>query len=146
MEPDRRTGITPNTFSKDHVSGGSSAGSASVVARGIVPVALGTDTAGSGRVPAGLNNLVGLKPTKGVFSCKGVVPACKSLDCVSIFLLNLQDAQLLFNVMAHEDGEQDEYSRVMPKNPLVKFSLAPKIAVPNNLLWFGEETNPKLYQ
>lgn len=138
-------GITPNTFSKDHVSGGSSAGSASVVARGVVPVALGTDTAGSGRVPAGLNNLVGLKPTKGVFSCKGVVPACKSLDCVSIFLLNLQDAQLLFNVMAHEDGEQDEYSRVMPKNPLVKFSLAPKIAVPNNLLWFGEETNPKLY-
>lgn len=138
-------GITPNTFSKDHVSGGSSSGSASVVARGIVPVALGTDTAGSGRVPAALNNLIGLKPTKGVFSCKGVVPACKSLDCVSIFLLNLQDAQLLFNIMAHEDGDHDEYSRPMPKNPLVKFSSAPKVAIPSNLLWFGEETNPKLY-
>ena len=107
-------GITPNTFNPKYVSGGSSAGSASVVARGIVPIALGTDTAGSGRVPAALNNLIGLKPTKGVFSCSGVVPACKSLDCVSIFALNLQDAQLTFNIMAEED-EHDEFSRSMPK-------------------------------
>lgn len=64
-------GITPNTFNKDYVSGGSSAGSASVVGRGIVPIALGTDTAGSGRVPAGLNNLIGLKPTKGYFPPTG---------------------------------------------------------------------------
>jgi urea carboxylase/allophanate hydrolase len=138
-------GITPNTFDDKYVVGGSSAGSASVVARGIVPISLGTDTAGSGRVPAALNNLVGLKPTKGVFSCKGVVPACKSLDCVSIFSLNLQDAQLTFNVMAQEDGQNDEYSRPFPANPLLKFSQSPKIAVPTDLLWYGEEENPKLY-
>lgn len=138
-------GITPNTFNPKYVSGGSSAGSASVVARGIVPIALGTDTAGSGRVPAALNNLIGLKPTKGVFSCSGVVPACKSLDCVSIFALNLQDAQLTFNIMAEED-EHDEFSRSMPKNPLLKFGKKPRVVVPTNLLWYGEKENPKLYQ
>ena len=138
-------GITPNTFDDKYVVGGSSAGSASVVARGIVPISLGTDTAGSGRVPAALNNLVGLKPTKGVFSCKGVVPACKSLDCVSIFSLNLQDSQLTFNILAQEDGQNDEYSRPFPANPLLKFSQTPKIAVPTDLLWYGEEENPKLY-
>ncbi|KAG7194989.1 urea amidolyase [Scheffersomyces spartinae] len=138
-------GITPNTFDSDYVSGGSSAGSASVVARGIVPIALGTDTAGSGRVPAALNNLIGLKPTKGVFSCKGVVPACKSLDCVSIFSMNLQDAQLTFNIMAKEDGANDEFSRPLPSNPLTSFGSKPTIAVPTNLLWYGEEENPKLF-
>ncbi|KAI3406369.1 hypothetical protein KGF56_000850 [Candida oxycetoniae] len=138
-------GITPNTFNKEFVSGGSSAGSASVVSRGIVPIALGTDTAGSGRVPAALNNIIGLKPTKGVFSCSGVVPACKSLDCVSIFALNLQDAQLVFSIMAKEDGENDEYSRAMPVNPILKFSRKPKIAVPTNLVWYGEQENPILY-
>ena len=138
-------GITPNTFNKDYVSGGSSAGSASVVARGIVPISLGTDTAGSGRVPAALNNIIGLKPTKGVFSCAGVVPACKSLDCVSIFSLNLQDAQLVFNIMAQEDALNDEYSRPLPANPLIKFPATPKIAVPTNLLWFDETENPKIY-
>ncbi|EER31909.1 multifunctional urea amidolyase [Candida tropicalis MYA-3404] len=138
-------GITPNTFNSKYVSGGSSAGSASVVARGIVPIALGTDTAGSGRVPAALNNLIGLKPTKGVFSCSGVVPACKSLDCVSIFALNLQDAQLTFNIMAQEDDD-DEFSRSMPENPLLKFPAKPRIVVPTNLLWYGEEENPKIYR
>jgi urea carboxylase/allophanate hydrolase len=137
-------GVTPNTFDKRYVSGGSSSGSASVVARGIVPIALGTDTAGSGRVPAALNNLIGLKPTKGVFSTKGVVPACKSLDCVSIFSLNLQDAQITFNILAKEDGLNDEYSRELPKNPLTKFN-KPRIAVPTNLLWYGESENPQLY-
>lgn len=138
-------GIAPNAFNEKYVPGGSSSGSASVVARGIVPVALGTDTAGSGRVPAALNNLIGLKPTKGVFSCKGVIPACKSLDCVSVFALNLQDAQIAFNVMAAFDGEQDEYSRAMPANPLLKFGASPKIGVASNLLWYGEEENPKLF-
>ncbi|KAK6454008.1 urea amidolyase [Scheffersomyces xylosifermentans] len=138
-------GITPNTFNKKYVSGGSSAGSASVVARGIVPISLGTDTAGSGRVPAALNNIIGLKPTKGVFSCSGVVPACKSLDCVSIFSLNVQDAQLVFHLMAQEDGLNDEYSRPLPANPLLKFPETPKIGIPTNLLWFGETENPKLY-
>lgn len=108
-------GKTPNTFSDKHVSGGSSAGSASVVARGLVPFSLGTDTAGSGRVPASLNNLVGLKPTVGAFSAKGVVPACKSLDCVSIFSLVLSDAQLVFNIAAHFDKD-DCYSRRFPSD------------------------------
>ncbi|EGV61905.1 urea amidolyase [Yamadazyma tenuis] len=137
-------GVTPNTFNAKYVSGGSSAGSASVVARGIVPIALGTDTAGSGRVPAALNNLIGLKPTKGIFSCKGVVPACKSLDCVSIFALNLQDAQLCLDIMAKFDGDNDEYSRSLPTNPLRAF-YKPTIGIPNNLLWYGEEENPKVY-
>lgn len=138
-------GITPNTFNKEFVSGGSSAGSASVVARGIVPISLGTDTAGSGRVPAALNNIIGLKPTKGVFSCSGVVPACKSLDCVSIFSTTLKDAQLTFEIMAKEDGENDEYSREMPANPLLKFSKKPRVVVPTNLIWCGETENPGLY-
>ncbi|ODV95968.1 hypothetical protein PACTADRAFT_40561 [Pachysolen tannophilus NRRL Y-2460] len=139
-------GITPNSFSSKHVSGGSSAGSASVVARGIVPVSLGTDTAGSGRVPAGLNNLIGLKPTVGVFSTKGVVPACHSLDCVSIFSLTLEDAQLTFNIMAQPDFENDEYSRAMPLNPLQKFGPSQvNIAIPTKLEWFGEEENPKIF-
>jgi len=83
-------GAVPNAFNPDYVSGGSSAGSAVVVARGLVPFALGTDTAGSGRVPAGLNNIVGLKPTRGAFSNTGVVPACRSLDCVSIFATTVE--------------------------------------------------------
>lgn len=138
-------GITPNTFNAKYVSGGSSAGSASVVARGIVPISLGTDTAGSGRVPAALNNLVGLKPTKGVFSSKGVVPACKSLDCVSVFSLNIQDAQLAFNILAEEDTTQDEYSRAFPDNALTQFPERPVVAVPNDLVWCGETENPKLF-
>ncbi|CUM66186.1 uncharacterized protein PRCAT00003844001 [Priceomyces carsonii] len=137
-------GITPNTFNPDYVSGGSSAGSASVVARGIVPIALGTDTAGSGRVPAGFNNLIGLKPTKGVFSCKGVVPACRSLDCVSIFTLNLKDALTAFKIMAQEDDDY-EYSRALPSNPLLKFSKTPTVGIPKQLLFFGEKQYSNLY-
>lgn len=138
-------GVTPNTFDARYVSGGSSAGSASVVARGIVPVSLGTDTAGSGRVPAALNNIVGLKPTKGVFSASGVVPACKSLDCVSVFAQNIADAQLVFNLLAAEDLACDEYSRSMPANPLTAFPARAKVAVPSSLLWFGEKENPVLF-
>ncbi|HMY40804.1 MAG TPA: amidase family protein, partial [Marinagarivorans sp.] len=81
-------GQVPNAFLPEYISGGSSSGSAVATALGLVSFALGTDTAGSGRVPAALNNLVGVKPSKGVFSNTGLVPACKSLDCVSIFALN----------------------------------------------------------
>jgi len=77
-------GAVPNTFDPAYISGGSSSGSASVVARGLVPFALGTDTAGSGRVPAAFNNIVGLKPTKGWVSNSGLVPACRTLDCICI--------------------------------------------------------------
>jgi len=92
-------GAPSSTFSEQHVSGGSSSGSAVVVARGEVLFALGTDTAGSGRVPAGFNNLVGLKPTPGLVPATGVVPACKTLDCVSIFSLTVSDAARVLAVM-----------------------------------------------
>lgn len=138
-------GKTSSAFSESHVSGGSSAGSARVVADGIVPLALGTDTAGSGRVPAALNNVIGLKPTKGIFSCQGVVPACKSLDCVSIFALNLSDAEICFKILCQPDFENDEYSRAYPSNPLQKFKRNLTIAIPKELEWYGETENPKLF-
>ena len=78
-------GAVPNAFDPAYISGGSSSGSAYAVATGQVDFALGTDTAGSGRVPAGLNNIVGLKPSRGLVSAHGVVPAAQSVDCVSIF-------------------------------------------------------------
>ena len=86
-------GIPRNPLrSGDLIPGGSSSGSAVAVAAGLVPLALGTDTAGSGRVPAMLNNIVGLKPSLGLVSTAGVVPACRTLDCVSVFALTVDDA------------------------------------------------------
>lgn len=92
------------------VPGGSSSGSAVAVARGIVAFGLGTDTAGSGRVPAGLNNIVGLKPTLGALSARGVVPACRTLDTVSVFALTVDDAWTVFSAAAGFDAA-DPYSR-----------------------------------
>ncbi|MFY9989382.1 MAG: allophanate hydrolase [Chthoniobacterales bacterium] len=103
-------GACRNPFDPDYISGGSSSGSAVAVAAGLVSFALGTDTAGSGRVPAAFANIVGLKPTKGVLSTRGVVPACRSLDCVSIFSLTPDDAETVFEVAATYDP-QDSYSR-----------------------------------
>lgn len=103
-------GAVPNTFNADYIAGGSSSGSAAVVARGLLPFALGTDTAGSGRVPAGLNNIVGLKPSIGLFSTRGVVPACRTLDCVSLFTLTVEDASFLRRIIEGFD-EDDPYSR-----------------------------------
>ena len=85
-------GVPRNTFDAELVPGGSSSGSAVAVAAGLVPLALGTDTAGSGRVPAGLNNIVGLKPSLGLISTHGLVPACRTLDCISVFALTVDDA------------------------------------------------------
>ncbi len=99
-----------NSFNPDYISGGSSAGSAIATALGHVSFALGTDTAGSGRVPAALNNLVGHKPTKGLLSTRGVVPACRTLDCVSIFALTCDDAATLLDIAACYDAE-DPYAR-----------------------------------
>ena len=98
-------GEVPNTFDPAYVSGGSSSGSASVVARGLVPFALGTDTAGSGRVPAGFNNIVGLKPTPGSVPMFGVLPACRTLDVVSVFALTAADAGLVMSLMEGASGE-----------------------------------------
>lgn len=106
-------GQPASVFSAAHVSGGSSSGSAVAVAAGAVPFALGTDTAGSGRVPAGFNQLVGLKPTPGRVSTHGVVPACRSLDCVSIFSLTAADAAHVLSVVEGPDP-RDPYSRWAP--------------------------------
>ncbi len=106
-------GTPRNTFRPDLVPGGSSSGSAVAVAAGLVPIALGTDTAGSGRVPAALNNIVGLKPTLGMVSTHGVVPACRTLDCVSVFALTVEDAWTALRAMAAFDPD-DPYSRSMP--------------------------------
>lgn len=100
-------GACSSVFNPDYISGGSSAGSAVAVASGLVSFALGTDTAGSGRVPAAFNNLIGLKPTRGFLSTTGVVPACRSLDCVSVFALTASDAHQVFQaarVSAAEDS------------------------------------------
>ncbi len=103
-------GVCLNAFDTNYISGGSSSGSAVVVALNLVSFALGTDTAGSGRVPAGFNNIVGLKPTRGLLSTSGVVPACRSLDCVSIFALTAADAADVFAVTRAYDAA-DAYSR-----------------------------------
>ncbi len=106
-------GVPRNPFRADTIPGGSSSGSAVTVAAGLVSFSLGTDTAGSGRVPAGLNNLVGLKPTKGALSTRGLVAACRSLDCVSVFALTCSDATAILRVMEGADAD-DAFSRERP--------------------------------
>lgn len=130
-------GAVANTFNRDYVSGGSSSGSASVVARGIAAFSLGTDTAGSGRVPAGFNNIVGLKPTKGWLSTAGVVPACRTLDCVSIFALTVEDAERVAEVAGGFDA-RDPYSREMPAGASLPWPRTPRLAVPAALEFFGD--------
>lgn len=138
-------GKPTSVFSDKHVSGGSSSGSAVAVGLGEVPFSLGTDTAGSGRVPAALNNIVGLKPTVGVWSCSGVVPACASLDCVSIFATNLRDAQLVFSIGIKYDTDYG-YSRKFPERPVVSFGKRPVFGIPKNPKWYDEEENPVLFK
>ena len=103
-------GVAENPFDSQRIPGGSSSGSAVAVAAGLVSFALGTDTAGSGRIPAAFNNLVGLKPTRGVLSTSGVVPACRSLDCVSVFALTVHDASEVAEIAAGAD-KTDAFSR-----------------------------------
>jgi allophanate hydrolase len=103
-------GVPRNPFNYRYIPGGSSPGSAVSVSSGLVSFALGTDTAGSGRVPAAFNNIVGLKPTRGFFSTRGVVPACRTLDCVSVFSLTCDDAAAIARVLAAYDA-QDPFSR-----------------------------------
>ena len=104
-------GICSSVFDPAYISGGSSSGSAVAVARGLVSFSLGTDTAGSGRVPAAFNQLVGLKPSRGWISTQGLLPACRTLDCVSIFGETCADVARVFQVMRGFDAA-DAYSRV----------------------------------
>ena len=130
-------GAVPNAFDPAYVSGGSSAGSAYVVATGQADFSLGTDTAGSGRVPAGLNNIVGLKPSRGLISARGVVPAAQSVDCVSIFARTVATAvQVLQSAMGHD--AQDPWSRKLtladqPFPPFFRFG------VPGSLDFDGDD-------
>lgn len=114
-------GVPRNPFDAEYIPGGSSSGSAVAVAAGLVSFALGTDTAGSGRVPAGFNNIVGLKPTPGAIRTGGVVPACRSLDCVSVFALSCADAASVFDLVAPRKaapgiGGSFRFGTLMPKD------------------------------
>lgn len=139
-----------NAFDDSYISGGSSSGSAVALALGLVSFSLGTDTAGSGRVPAALNNLVGLKPSKGLLSTSGVVPACRSLDVVSIFALTAQDAARVFNVAACYD-QDDAFARANPfGNGVRSTGIAAgdiKLGVPRReqLAFFGDEECEQLF-
>jgi allophanate hydrolase len=140
-------GAPRNPFREDLISGGSSSGSAAAVAAGLVPIALGTDTAGSGRVPAGLNNIVGLKPSVGMVSTTGVVPACRSLDCVSVFALTVDDAFTVLQAMAIPDAS-DPYSRVMAAGTLGAAPPSMVVAVPdaNGRMFFGDANSEQSFE
>ncbi len=138
-------GACANAFDERYISGGSSSGSAIAVAAGLVSFALGTDTAGSGRVPAAFNNIVGLKPSLGLLSTRGVVPACRTLDCVSIFALTVSDAQTVLQFAEGFDGK-DPYSRV-PADTRYQFGGHFRFGVPGaaELEFFGDHQYETLY-
>jgi allophanate hydrolase len=139
-------GIPKNPVRGDLIPGGSSTGSGIAVSAGLVPLALGTDTAGSGRVPAMLNNIVGLKPSLGLISTAGVVPACRTLDCVSIFSLTVDDAMTALTAMAGPDGA-DPYSRNRPLAEMTPFPGQLRLGVPRSgqLIFFGDKASEKAY-
>ena len=136
-----------NAIDPDIVPGGSSSGSAVAVARGLVSFALGTDTAGSGRVPAALNNIVGLKPTLGTLSATGVVPACKTLDTISVFALNVGDAYLAYRTATCFD-ETDPFSRKFAVAPLPVAQARLRVAVPTlaSREFFGDDTQAVAFE
>lgn len=136
-------GAVKNSFNPKYISGGSSSGSSVAVANGIVPFSLGTDTAGSGRVPAGHNNIIGLKPTKGWFSTSGLIPACRTIDVISIFTLTADDAWSVASVMQGYD-ENDEYSQHHPASTPTQFSKG-KIAIPAQLEFYGDIQTEKAF-
>jgi allophanate hydrolase len=139
-------GACKNSINADYISGGSSAGSAVSVALNMASFSLGTDTAGSGRVPAAFNNLVGIKPSLGLISTTGVLPACRTLDCVSIFAKNVIDAEKVLQVAQGFDDD-DAYSRQVPAITSVignRFIFGvPKL---NQLVFFGNVEAPLLFQ
>jgi allophanate hydrolase len=140
-------GACRNAFNPAYISGGSSSGSAVAVALGYCSFALGTDTAGSGRVPAAFNNLVGLKPTFGLLSNRGVVPACRTLDCVSILALNAADAADVLDVAAGYD-KAEPYSLTRPADvppPLGSAGFRIGIPAPAYLEYFGNDEGPKRF-
>jgi allophanate hydrolase len=140
-------GTPRNLFDPSLIPGGSSSGSAIAVGAGLVPLALGTDTAGSGRVPAGLSNIVGLKPSLGLVSTAGVVPACRTLDCVSVFALTVDDAFAALAAMAGSDPA-DPYSRPRPLGAPepVPAGLRIGVPMPGQRLFFGDKASAAAYE
>ena len=133
-------GVVKNPFDEKYISGGSSSGSASLVSRGLVCFSLGTDTAGSGRIPAGFCNLVGTKPTPGLVSTQGVVPACRTLDCVSFFTLCVEDAQVVLSVaktVAQDRELQPQFSSP-PLHPIWTPSVEVNIGIPIDISALSE--------
>ncbi len=139
-------GIGRNLFDEKLIPGGSSAGSALAVGAGFVPLALGTDTAGSGRVPAAFSNIVGLKPSCGVVSTAGVVPACRTLDCVSVLALTVDDAMAMLRVIAGPD-QADPFSRPRPVHAIGPMPDGLKLGVPlpGQRLFFGDHASAAAY-
>jgi allophanate hydrolase len=139
-------GACSSVFDARYISGGSSSGSAVAVASGLVDFSLGTDTAGSGRVPASFNNLVGLKPTKGALSTAGVVPACRTLDCVSIFSADCATAAKVLEAARGFDAA-DPYSRPAGQQkawPPTRFRFG--VPADDLLKFFGDESAAALYR
>ncbi len=139
-------GACGSVFDETYVSGGSSSGSAVAVGKGMVTFSLGTDTAGSGRVPAAFNNLVGLKATKGLVPASGVVPACRTLDCVTVFALTCGDADAVLQVVGGFD-ETDSYSRRTRVAPQAWATGSFRFGVPQAALlqFFGDAEAEALY-
>ena len=137
-------GAPRSVFSAEHISGGSSSGSAVAVGAGIVAFSLGTDTAGSGRVPAAFNNLVGVKPTKGMLSARGLVPACRSLDCISVFAVTAGEGDLVRRIAAGYDPA-DAYSRSAADVALPSAGLRVGVPVGKEREFFGDTANEALY-
>jgi allophanate hydrolase len=135
-------GACRNSFNPDYISGGSSSGSAVAVATGLASFSLGTDTAGSGRVPAAFNNIIGLKPSNGRLSTGGVVPACRSLDCIAIFALTAEDAARVLDVAEGFDVE-DPYSRVSGNRTLAGLRFG--VPRPDQLQFFGDTEYERLW-
>jgi allophanate hydrolase len=140
-------GACQNSFNPEYISGGSSAGSAVSVALGMASFSLGTDTAGSGRVPASFNNLVGHKPSCGLLSTNGVVPACRTLDCVSIFALTAEDAAKVLESAQGFDAE-DAYSRKATDEVLTIAEKGFTFGVPkqDQLAFFNNNETPELFK
>jgi allophanate hydrolase len=135
-------GACRNSFNPDYISGGSSSGSAVAVATGLASFSLGTDTAGSGRVPAAFNNIIGLKPSNGRLSTGGVVPACRSLDCISIFALTAEDAARVLDVAEGFDAA-DPYSRKTGNRTLAGLRFG--MPRPDQLQFFGDTEYERLF-
>jgi allophanate hydrolase len=130
-------GVARNPFDADYIPGGSSSGAAVSVAAGLVSFALATDTGGSGRVPAAFNNVVGLKPTRGLISGFGSVPACRSIETISIFALTVSDAQAAFDV-ARSFDRRDPFARAVALAPLGARATTFRFGIPRVLDFFGD--------